>query len=147
MELNQLYNLDCMEGMKEMPDNYIDLAVVDPPYGDAMGRAEYNGAVVGRFGGTFAKYYENKNGGGYVDKAQAFTISADGLTDTISTRPKNPKIAWGELEEHGRQNTARKSSIGMLLRRASILKNCSECLRIRLYGAVITLNFHLHGVS
>lgn len=27
------YNMDCMEGMKEMPDGYIDLAIVDPPYG------------------------------------------------------------------------------------------------------------------
>lgn len=30
------YNMDCMEGMKEFPDNYFDLAVVDPPYGDAL---------------------------------------------------------------------------------------------------------------
>ena len=27
------YNMDCMEGMKEIPDKYIDLAIVDPPYG------------------------------------------------------------------------------------------------------------------
>lgn len=27
------YNMDCMEGMKEFPDKYFDLAVVDPPYG------------------------------------------------------------------------------------------------------------------
>ena len=26
------YNLDCMEGMKHFPDNYFDLAIVDPPY-------------------------------------------------------------------------------------------------------------------
>ena len=26
-------NIDCMEGMKEYPDNYFDLAIVDPPYG------------------------------------------------------------------------------------------------------------------
>ena len=24
--------MDCMEGMKEFPDKYFDLAVVDPPY-------------------------------------------------------------------------------------------------------------------
>ena len=28
------YNMDCMQGMKEFPDNYFDLAIVDPPYGD-----------------------------------------------------------------------------------------------------------------
>ena len=27
------YNMDCMEGMKQFPDKYFDLAVVDPPYG------------------------------------------------------------------------------------------------------------------
>ena len=25
--------MDCMEGMKSFPDNYFDLAIVDPPYG------------------------------------------------------------------------------------------------------------------
>ena len=28
------YNMDCMQGMKEFPDGYFDLAIVDPPYGD-----------------------------------------------------------------------------------------------------------------
>lgn len=28
-----IYNMDCVEGMKHYPDNYFDLAVVDPPYG------------------------------------------------------------------------------------------------------------------
>lgn len=27
------YNLDCMEALPEYPDNYFDLAIVDPPYG------------------------------------------------------------------------------------------------------------------
>ena len=27
------YNMDCMEGMKEIPDKYFELAIVDPPYG------------------------------------------------------------------------------------------------------------------
>ena len=29
--------MDCMEGMKEFPDKYFDLAIVDPPYGDGWG--------------------------------------------------------------------------------------------------------------
>lgn len=28
-----LYNADCMELLREMPDNAYDLAIVDPPYG------------------------------------------------------------------------------------------------------------------
>lgn len=27
------YNKDCLEGMKQFPDQYFDLAIVDPPYG------------------------------------------------------------------------------------------------------------------
>lgn len=27
------YNMDCMQGMKEFPDKYFDLTIVDPPYG------------------------------------------------------------------------------------------------------------------
>ena len=29
-----LYNCDCMEYMKNIPDNYFDLAICDPPYRD-----------------------------------------------------------------------------------------------------------------
>lgn len=28
------YNMDCMDGMKQFPDKFFDLAIVDPPYGD-----------------------------------------------------------------------------------------------------------------
>jgi site-specific DNA-methyltransferase (adenine-specific) len=27
------YNMDCLEGMKEIPDKFFDLAICDPPYG------------------------------------------------------------------------------------------------------------------
>mgnify|MGYP003290117718 CR=1 FL=1 len=51
------YNMDCMEGMKQFPDKYFDLAIVDPPYGDA------NGQFVGktRFGERFARYNKEKS--------------------------------------------------------------------------------------
>ena len=32
LELNRIYNCDCVEGMKKMPDKSIDLVVTDPPY-------------------------------------------------------------------------------------------------------------------
>jgi site-specific DNA-methyltransferase (adenine-specific) len=40
LELNKLYNMDCMEGMKQFPDKYFELAIVDPPYG--IGASEKN---------------------------------------------------------------------------------------------------------
>jgi len=30
---SEVFNLDCIEGMKQYPDNYFELAIVDPPYG------------------------------------------------------------------------------------------------------------------
>ena len=32
MELDVIYNEDCIEGMKKIPDESIDLIVTDPPY-------------------------------------------------------------------------------------------------------------------
>ena len=32
LELNQLYNMDCMDGMKRIDDNSIDLIVTSPPF-------------------------------------------------------------------------------------------------------------------
>ena len=32
-KMNEIYNMDCLEAMKEIPDNYFELAIVDPPYG------------------------------------------------------------------------------------------------------------------
>ena len=45
------YNMDCIEGMKEFPDGYFDLAVVDPPYG--AGFTEGGGCQ-----GWFSKYHQ-----------------------------------------------------------------------------------------
>lgn len=41
------YNMDCMDGMKEFPDKYFDLAIVDPPYGIGIMSMNYttSGAV------------------------------------------------------------------------------------------------------
>ena len=38
------YNCDCMEGMKEFPDNYFDLAIVDPPYFKGVANKNFYGA-------------------------------------------------------------------------------------------------------
>lgn len=40
--------MDCMDGMKQIPDKYFELAIVDPPYGIGVG-ASVGG--VGPFGG------------------------------------------------------------------------------------------------
>lgn len=32
-EMNTIQNIDCIEAMKEIPDQFFDLAIVDPPFG------------------------------------------------------------------------------------------------------------------
>lgn len=39
-DLNNIYNIDCLEGMKKLPDNSIDLVVTSPPYDNLR---DYNG--------------------------------------------------------------------------------------------------------
>lgn len=53
------YNEDCMTGMKEFPDKYFDLAIVDPPYG----------------GVTQGGYMQNKQGGGIARNRNDYHLS------------------------------------------------------------------------
>ncbi len=32
LEINNIYNMDCIEGMKLIPRNTIDLVITDPPF-------------------------------------------------------------------------------------------------------------------
>lgn len=42
LDFNKIYCMDCLEGMKTIPDNSVDLVVTDPPYYKIM-ITEYNG--------------------------------------------------------------------------------------------------------
>jgi site-specific DNA-methyltransferase (adenine-specific) len=47
--ISEVKNMDCIEYMKQFPDNYFELAIVDPPYGIGLG---------------FSDKHEQKRGGG-----------------------------------------------------------------------------------
>ena len=51
------YNMDCMDGMRQFPDGFFDLAIVDPPYGDAGSEFARRGV---RFGQRFERYMERE---------------------------------------------------------------------------------------
>lgn len=73
-EWNSFINADCMEYLKEFPDNYFDLAIVDPPYGggaSADTEDVFNGSIVGRFGGRFENYLNENSGGVSAYQEQA----------------------------------------------------------------------------
>lgn len=50
---SEVLNTDCMEGMKEFPDKYFELAIVDPPYGIGISKANTVG---------FGTQFDTRNG-------------------------------------------------------------------------------------
>jgi DNA modification methylase len=58
--VNNIYNIDCVEGMKQMPDNSIDLVVTSPPYDDLR---NYNGYTFDYQSIANELYRIMKNGG------------------------------------------------------------------------------------
>lgn len=45
IELNKIYNEDCVETMKRMPDDFVDLEITSPPY---FGCRQYGNETLGR---------------------------------------------------------------------------------------------------
>ena len=56
--MNKFINGDCLEAMKEYPDNYFDLAIVDPPYG--LERFKHGGSVINKYGSENGKWNNEK---------------------------------------------------------------------------------------
>ena len=71
------YNMDCMVGLKEFPDKYFDLAIVDPIYGDVT-----QGGYMKGMGGRKTKH-----------SASAFRIYNTSIWD----QKKTPKEYFDEL--------------------------------------------------
>ena len=123
------YNADCMEAMKEFPDNFFDLAIVDPPYG--AGFTEGGGCK-----GWFSKYHQN-----------ALSANIEGGVEQKSTTPS----ASGRKTEITRtggtwaSKYAKKLLRGTSPRDRNTLKSCSVSHVTRLYGGAITLTFRRRG--
>ncbi len=56
--LSDVYNEDCIDVMKRYPDNYFDLAVVDPPYG--LERFKKGGSHVNKHGSENGQWNNEK---------------------------------------------------------------------------------------
>jgi site-specific DNA-methyltransferase (adenine-specific) len=81
LELNKLYNMDCMDLMKEFPDKYFELAIVDPPYGINMDGGKIGGDNLGT-----AQNYIQKNWDASAPQQQYF--------EELRRVSKN-QIIWG----------------------------------------------------
>jgi len=70
--ISEVYNMDCIEGMKTYPDKHFDLAVVDPPYG--IGFGEFNRTNKASNGERYkANKYKNSNWDDDIPSDEYFT--------------------------------------------------------------------------
>ena len=69
LELNRIYNMDCLDGMRQLEDKSIDLVLTDPPYG-----------------------HNNNNNGDLISRWEA----ALGCGDYIPERDNRPILNDGE---------------------------------------------------
>ena len=49
MEIDNIYNMDCLEGMKAIPDGSVDAVITSPPYDNLR-----------KYGGTAADWMQTK---------------------------------------------------------------------------------------
>lgn len=58
--ISDIYLMDCIEGMKQYPDNYFELAIVDPPYGIKMDGGKIGGDNCGKAKDYTKKEWDNE---------------------------------------------------------------------------------------
>jgi len=137
--ISESYLMDCMTGMKEYPDNYFDLAVVDPPYGIGFDRENPTMSAGRRKDGTQRKMksWSNPKEKGYTVKD--WDKSKPELEYWIELfRVSKNQIVWGgnyfahNLPEHGGWIVWEKGvPDGMSLSQAELAWNsCLNSVRI-----------------
>lgn len=79
---SEVFNTDCIEGLKQYPDNHFELAIVDPPYGiNESGQTNKTRGKIAK-----SKDYGNKNWD---------TSSPDKLYFQELIRVSKNQIVWG----------------------------------------------------
>lgn len=92
-KLNHCYNMDCLPAMELFPDNYFDLAVVDPPYFSGPERRGFYGSKVSKIG---------------VHRDYPVSPELGRLWNTPGLdHPGGGEVMWDKLQTHGdRRNDA-----------------------------------------
>lgn len=100
--------MDCMEGMKQYPDNFFDLAIVDPPYGDGGVRGNEKTEVDSAEHSTSTKSLR----GGYWNRfGQRFDRYKHPLPAEECQETRR-NVGLCELAERGRGNTQKNHNVG-----------------------------------
>ena len=116
LKLNKLYQMDCMAGMPHFPDNYFDLAIIDPPYGGGRGHSGKNrsGYAVQKNGSKLyvvSPFYKDKDwdnappDAAYFD--ELFRVSRHQIIWGINYMPENfgpGRIVWDKCNRGSAQS-------------------------------------------
>ena len=72
--ISEVFNIDCLEYMRTLPDKFFDLAIVDPPYGikHSTKAGEMGGQKYGK-AAAHKKMYDTKDWDNYRPNVQYFT--------------------------------------------------------------------------
>ena len=86
MQLNSIYNEDCLEGMKRIPDKSIDMILCDLPYGTTRNKWD----VIIPFEPLWEQYNRIiKNNGAIVLFAKAFSKMGISVDATVNDKSIN----------------------------------------------------------
>ena len=98
------YNMDCMEGMKEFPDKYFDIAIVDPPYFKEVERSNYFGKDVSST--NVKRLNHHSEHWGIPDKQyfdELFRVSKEqiiwGCNYYNYTFPRSGRLIWDKVND------------------------------------------------
>ena len=93
---SDVFNMDCVEYMRTLPDNHFDIAICDPPYGDAESGNFHLGGAVWR----------------HVRPLQTADCDSTEATDGIATRshklPHPNQQQQADWNPHTRRNVGDK---------------------------------------
>lgn len=105
---SDVYNMDCMEYMRGLPDNAFDLVIADPPYGDAFQNKNISKSTQiapqfrrkwNRFGQRFDRYKSSENRGNVGCKVRKKIIGWDEAPQPEFfrelSRVSRTQIIWG----------------------------------------------------
>lgn len=85
--MTQVFNRDCMEAMKEFPDKFFELAIVDPPYGI---EADKKNSVLKKQSNKSASFSKD-----YGDQDWDSEIPSDKYFTELK-RVSKKQIIWGQ---------------------------------------------------
>ena len=101
-------NRDCMDAMKEFPDNFFDLAIVDPPYGDGSQTVNVEREREPTTDSAADSTSTRIPRGGWHGK-QKYHLGTPSREELQKT---GRNMGLPELVEHGRGNTQKNHCVG-----------------------------------